>query len=156
MRNQRCCFTGHRPDKLNLNETEVKFLLEKAIDKAIQKGFVTFITGMAMGTDIWGAELILEKRKYNNDIRLICALPHSGFEKRRSYTEKTKFNNILKNADLVKLVNDKYYSGCYQTRNQWMVDHSALVIAVYNGKNSGTKNTIDYANSVGVPVWNVL
>lgn len=156
MKNQRCCFTGHRPDKLNLNETEVKFLLEKAIDGAIKKGFVTFITGMAMGTDIWAAELVLEKRKYNNNIHLICALPHSNFESGRSYIEKTRFNKILKSADLVKLVNDKYYSGCYQLRNQWMVDHSALVIAVFNGKKSGTKNTIDYANSVGVPVWSVL
>lgn len=33
-----------------------------------------------------------------------------------------------------------------------MVNHSARVIAVFNGEKSGTKNTIDYANRVGVPV----
>ena len=37
----RCCFTGHRPEKLSLFETEVKSLLEKAIDTAIENGFTT-------------------------------------------------------------------------------------------------------------------
>ena len=40
----RCCFTGHRPEKLELSENEVKPLLEKAIDNAIAYGYVTFIT----------------------------------------------------------------------------------------------------------------
>ncbi|MFR6448175.1 MAG: hypothetical protein ACLUO6_12150 [Ruminococcus sp.] len=58
----RCCFTGHRPEKLSLSENEVKHLLEKAIDNAIADGYVTFITGMAKGTDIWAAEIVLEKK----------------------------------------------------------------------------------------------
>ena len=36
-------------------------------------------------------------------------------------------------------------AGTYQRRNEWMVDHSSRVIAVFNGEPSGTKNTIDYA-----------
>ena len=156
MRNHRCCFTGHRPNKLNMNEAEIKSLLEVAIDKAIARGFVSFITGMAMGTDIWAAEIVLEKRKYNKNLHLICALPHKGFDIRRSPDEQARFNSIIENADLVRLVSEKYYNGCYQARNQWMVDRTSLVIAVFNGQKSGTKNTIDYANSVGVRVWNLL
>lgn len=37
-----------------------------------------------------------------------------------------------------------------------MVDRSNLVIAVWNGEKSGTKNTIDYAACKGVEVINVL
>lgn len=33
----------------------------------------------------------------------------------------------------------------YQKRNIWMVDHSALLIAVFNGEPGGTLNTIQYA-----------
>lgn len=51
LRLRRCCFTGHRPGKLDIDEEEVKKLLEKAVDDAISQGYVTFITGMAMGTD---------------------------------------------------------------------------------------------------------
>lgn len=150
------CFTGHRPNKLNLSEAEVKALLNKAIDDAISKEITVFITGMAEGVDVWAAEIVLEKKKENEAVKLICALPHTGFEKRRSEEEKEKFNHILENADLVKLINDHYFTGCYQVRNKWMVDQSALLIAVFNGEKGGTKNTIDYAKKCGVPAVNVL
>ena len=74
LRLHRCCFTGHRPDKMELGEKEIKPLLEKAIDDAIAEGYVTFITGMAMGTDIWAAEIILVRKKRNKDLNM-----HAGF-----------------------------------------------------------------------------
>ena len=37
-----------------------------------------------------------------------------------------------------------------------MVDHSSLVIAVWNGLLSGTKNTIDYAKRKNVETINLL
>jgi hypothetical protein len=33
-----------------------------------------------------------------------------------------------------------------------MVNHAARVIAVFDGKKGGTKNTIDYAMKIGIPV----
>ena len=141
---------------MDLGEKEIKPLLETAIDDAIADGYVTFITGMAMGTDIWAAEIVLERRKTNRDLHLICALPHPGFDSRRSMTEKMRYNKIIKKADLVKEINDHYFTGCYQVRNEWMVDRSNLVIAVFNGQKSGRKNTVDYAKRKGVRVLNVL
>lgn len=126
----RCCFTGHRPQKLNHSKRKIKCLLEKAIDDAIAKGYVTFITGMAQGTDIWAAEIVLKKRKRNDNLHLICAVPHPGFENRRSIYEKLKYKNIIKKADFVKIVSENYYRGCYQKRNEFMADRSSLVIAV--------------------------
>ena len=156
LRQHRCCFTGHRPNKLRQSEQEIKPLLEKAIDWAIDNGFVTFISGMAEGVDIWAAEIILDKRKSNADLHLICALPHPGFENRRSMSEKARFQKIIAAADFVKLVGDRYFTGCYQVRNEFMVDHSSLVIAAFNGIASGTKNTVDYAKRRGVRVINIL
>lgn len=152
----RCCFTGHRPEKLAYSESEIKFLLEKAIDHAIADGYVTFITGMAQGTDIWAAEIVLEKKKHNNGLHLICAVPHPGFEKRRNEYETARYNHILCHADYVRIICDRYFRACYQRRNELMVDHASLVIAVWDGRSSGTKNTIDYAKRVGVKIVNVL
>ena len=45
-----------------------------------------------------------------------------------------------------------YRDDVFMTRNRWMVDRSALVIAYYNGASGGTKNTIEYARQQGVPV----
>lgn len=155
-RQHRCCFTGHRPNKLDYSENEIKPLLETAIDNAILDGYVTFITGMAEGVDIWAAEIVLEKKKENKDLHLICAVPHPGFEKRRSQYEKERYEYIIKNADYVTTISDNYYRACYQKRNIWMVDHSSLVIAVFNGIASGTKNTVDYALPKNLKVINVI
>lgn len=50
LRKHRCCFTGHRPEKLKIAEKQLVGLLEAEIRKAIAGGFTTFITGMARGT----------------------------------------------------------------------------------------------------------
>ena len=152
----RCCFTGHRPSKLDYSEGEIKPLLETAVDNAISDGYVTFITGMAEGVDIWAAEIVLEKKKHNTALHLICAIPHPDFEKRRGFFEERRYNHILKNSDYVTTISDHYYKACYQKRNEWMVDRSSLVIAVWNGQPSGTKNTIDYAKRQGIDVINIL
>lgn len=154
--NKSCCFTGHRPCKLGIEWSKVKELLEEEIDGAILDGYVTFITGMAMGTDILAAEIIIERKKHNNNLRLVCALPHPNFDSRRNAEEKIRFNKIIENSDIIEEVNNHCFRGCYQIRNEWMVNHSSLVIAVFNGQKGGTKNTIDYAKNHGVIVHNVL
>lgn len=58
----RCCFTGHRPEKLSQPEAVVKSKLDAAVRQAIDDGFVTFITGMARGVDIWAAQAVLRQR----------------------------------------------------------------------------------------------
>ena len=84
LRLHRCCFTGHRPEKLIRSEAEIKKDLEAAILQAINDGFVTFITGMARGVDIWAAEIVLQLRKQNPNLHLIAASPYEGFESRWS------------------------------------------------------------------------
>lgn len=50
----------------------------------------------------------------------------------------------------IKTVCDAFSYGAYQRRNEWMVNHSDRVIAVYSGEAGGTRNTIDYAKKQGV------
>ncbi len=156
-RTHRCCFTRHRPEKLSIPESKVKAALQKEIRLAIADGINVFITGMAPGVDIWAAEIILELReKENLPLKLIAACPHHGFENRWSLEWQKRYAVIMAKADFIKDVCTYYSRGCYQIRNEWMVDHSAKVIAVWNGSPSGTKNTIVYARRKGVPVINIL
>ncbi len=156
LKTHRCCFTGHRPHKLQLSEKVTKELLIQAIDQAIKDGYITFITGMAMGVDMWASEIVLDKRKENKDIHLIVALPHPDFEKNRNEWEKIKYQNIIRQADLVKVISEYPYKACYQKRNIYMVNHCNRVIAAYTGAPGGTKNTIDYAKRCGVQVVNIF
>lgn len=152
MRRKRCCFTGHRPEKLTVAESALVSELESAIDEAIAAGFRTFISGMCRGTDLWAAAIVLRRRKAHPDIRLICAVPHPGFENHWCSEWRQLYHDIISQADLVRTISPTYSKGCYQIRNCWMVDHSALVIAAYNGSPGGTQNTIYYAEKQGILV----
>lgn len=152
LRLHRCCFTGHRPQKLNRPEAEIKKCLEEAILQAIEDGFVTFITGMAYGVDIWAGQTVVRLRRSNPALHLIAAVPFEGFENKWSPEWKREYAELLSQADLVKIICPGYSNAAYQKRNEWMVDRSARVIAVYNGEPGGTKNTIEYAKQSGVEI----
>lgn len=158
---RRCCFTGHRPEKLHSSERLVKAALAREIWTAYQEGFRTFIVGMARGTDIWAGELILRLRSSHQDVHLICALPHPDFEKNWDTAWQTRYHVIRSQADYEITVCETACKSAYQRRNEWMVDHSAKVIAVYNGTKGGTRNTIEYAGMRGVSIcyargWEVM
>lgn len=150
------CFTGHREEKLNIAADTVKMLLRKEIEQAISDGFNTYLSGMAPGVDVWAAEIVLEMKEKNHDIRLVCALPFEGFDKKRSSEETEQYYSIMERADKVEVICSHYSRSCFQLRNKWMVDNSSLVIAVYNGEKGGTRNTIKYAERCGKEICNVL
>ena len=152
LRKHRCCFTGHRPEKLHKPEEQIKKDLEAAILQAVDDGFVTFISGMARGVDIWAAEIVLRLRESNPAIHLVAASLYRGFEIRWSADWQSRYNAILQQANLVRFVCPSYSPDCFQRRNEWMVDRSARVIAVYNGEPGGTRNTIEYANNQQIKV----
>lgn len=149
LRLHRCCFTGHRPEKLTRSEAEIKRNLEAAILQAIDDGFVTFITGMARGVDIWAGEIVLQLRLHNPNLHLIAAVPYVGFENRWTADWQKRYKDVLDRADLVRYICKSYSRACFQIRNEWMVNRSARVIAVYNGEPGGTRNTIEYAERNG-------
>ena len=151
----RCCFTGHRPEKLNRPEREIKLELKEKICRALEDDFNVFISGMARGVDIWAAEIVLQFREDGVPVRLICACPYPGFEGNWSSSWQTRYTAILREADLVRFISPYYSSRCFQVRNEWMVNHSSKVIAVFNGQPSGTKNTIEYAQQQGIPVHQI-
>lgn len=149
-RMKRCCFTGHRPEKLGVSEADAVTVLRAAIREAYDSGYRTFMSGMARGIDIWAAELVLKAREVHPDIHLICALPHPDFEIRWKQEWQRRYAAILAEADLVKTICPAFSMSAYQKRNEWMVDHSGLLLAFYNGAPGGTANTIQYARKRGV------
>ena len=143
----RCCFTGHRPEKLHQSEKVIIKQLQSEIKEAVGKGYTTFITGMAKGVDIWAAEMVIKLRRKDPRIKLICALPYPDFGQHWKDGWSERFNDIMAQADFVKVVCNEFSYNSYQLRNKWMVDHSSYLIAVFNGESGGTKNTLDYAGT---------
>ena len=152
LRQHRCCFTGHRPEKLDETEEEVQDWLEAQIDRALADGYTTFITGCAMGVDIWAGQIVLRKKAENPNIHLIAAIPWPGFSRRWKDEWQRQYSELIKRADLVVNVCSQYHNSVFQQWNRWRVDHSNRVIAFFSGAAGGTKNTIEYAKSKGVEV----
>lgn len=151
LRKHRCCFSGHRPSKLKIPEKKLTALLEAEIKRAIANSFTTYITGMAKGVDLIAAEIVLRLREGDDRLKLICALPHPGFGQHWGGGWTERFYRVLAQADLSRTICPGFSNASYQARNEWMVRHSGLVIAVFNGEPGGTKNTLDFAQKTGVP-----
>ena len=152
MRKHRCCFSGHRPEKLTQSPSEVRQWLSEQISHAVEEGFVTFITGMAMGVDIWAGEIVIRLRESDPRIHLIAAVPWPGFAARWNEEWKKRYYALLHKADLVRYISKNYDPSVFSRRNIWLVDHSAKVIAYYNGAEGGTKETLNYAKNQGIEI----
>ncbi len=147
-----CCFTGHRPERLDLSEEKVIKWLEEQIDGAIADGYTDFISGTQRGVDIWAAEIVLKKKAEGKNIRLICAAPWDGVESRWEQSWKNRYFQMMKNADEVHYICNFPGRKAFFERNHWMVDRSSMLIAAYTGAPGGTKETIDYAEKKGLEV----
>ena len=146
-----CCFTGHRPQKLGYGENsiqcdELKNRLEEPIIELIEKEGVThFISGVALGVDTYAANIVLKLKSNYPMITLECAIPCETQAVKWNERDRDIYYDLLSKSDKETLLQQKYTSDCMQKRNEYMVDNSNYVIAVWNGKPSGTGNTVKYA-----------
>lgn len=150
-----CCFTGHRPNKLNgYNPSDNKELLFKLrdiiIDHIENKEVDKFITGMALGIDMWAGRIVLKLKEKYPHIKLVAAVPCVNQYNKWPQKSKDEWQSIIHKCDEVHYVsNDTYTSWCMNKRNEWMVDNSRYVIAVWDGAKGGTGNCVNYAVKKG-------
>lgn len=172
IRKQTACFTGHRPDKLGgydmKNPTMLKLrdkLLEIIEILIIEEGINRFISGGALGADqcaFWCVHMM--KKKYP-EIKNLIAVPFLNQDKLWPAEQKYWYKKMLYLADEVINVEE---TGGYkadkdtpfgefspikmQKRNEYMVDKSNTLIAVYDGSKGGTANCVRYAsrNQMGI------
>lgn len=154
------CATGHRPNKLygyNYNEPRWQILKAWFKEELIKRKCTNAITGMALGVDQIFALAVLELKIEGYDIRLVCAVPCRNQQNKWPYQSQRIYNDIIAKADEVVLVtNMPYHPFLMQKRNEWMVDHSNTILAVWDGTDGGTKNCIEYAKKKNKLIINYL
>ena len=160
MRIKKCTFTGHRPQSLpfGFNESDercvaLKQKLRTEIIRQIEENGVThFISGMAIGVDMYAAEIVLGLKSTYNGITLECAIPCETQAEKWSEPLRDRYFDIVAKCDKETLLQHRYTPDCMHKRNRYMVDQADTIIAVWNGKPSGTGKTVQYAQQQGKPV----
>lgn len=150
-----CCFTGHRPQNFSFKFDEthpdcirIKDALKKCIKELITNYNVShFISGMALGVDIWAAETVLSLKQEFPHITLGSALPCETQAVKWNLESRERYYSILAKCDKETMLQKHYTPSCMNDRNKYMVDNSDYVITVWNGSGSGTGSTVKYALS---------
>lgn len=144
--------TGHRPDKLGgYDQTTSNRLVDLATAALKTCGPKKVITGMALG---WDQALAIACGHLS--IPYTAAVLFKGQEGRWSSGQQELYRLLLDAAAEVIYVSDPGFTAAkMQKRNEWMVDHSDAVLALWNGSAGGTANCVRYAQSMHVPVINL-
>ena len=158
--NKVCCFTGHRSQKLpwGFNEQDERCLKMKEelyleIEKSINEGYGTFLCGMALGFDTICAETVLQLKEKYKFIKLIGALPCKNQDFKWNTEQKKRYSNLLNQLDDIRCIYEEYNGAeCMLERNNYMVNNSSKMIALFNGLPGGTKKTIEYAQEQGLKI----
>ena len=148
------CFTGHRM----IPEAEIPLVrqrLRKAVRECLDSGYRWFMCGGALGFDTMAAEAVLAAKEENPETHLYLAVPCAEQADRWSGPDRARYREIMDRADEVHVLSPKYYSGCMQVRNQYMVRHSALCICWLRRFEGGTGYTVRYALRNGRQVVNL-
>lgn len=160
MKETACAFTGHRPKSFpwKYNETApdcvlLKETLAAQIRLLADSGVTDWLSGMALGVDLWCAQIVLSLKEKNPALRFHCILPCEGQEVKWPKAEQEQYHSILKRADEVVYVSRDYHPDCMLERNRYMVDRASILLAVYNGTyRSGTAMTVRYAKEQGTKI----
>lgn len=154
--------TGHRPDKLGgyhkleqSGRVVVPYLTRYLINCHSEMAThpydrIVVISGMAQGWDTW----LMEAAIASGVCYTVAACPCPSQDRKWPPPAREKYQILCGLADKYVEVWHEYDYDCMQLRNEYMVDESDLVLAMWNGTKGGTGNCIDYCHEVGMDYLN--
>jgi uncharacterized phage-like protein YoqJ len=157
------CFTGHR--KINgqyynhQNPTDdwqrLKTYLTAAITGFAAQGYNRFISGMAIGVDQLAAECVRDVRATMPLVELVAAVPFPGQPSNWPQASQQHYMDLINLASNVHIISDDPYAPQkMHLRDEWMINNSQFVIAVWDGRQGGGTNyTLNYALQNGKHVF---
>lgn len=149
------CGTGHRPDKLGGYNDEAFTRLVRIAHEHLtflaHSDVIEVISGMAQGWD-----QALAQAAADLGIKYIAALPFEGQADPWPPEARKRWEHLCnRSSHLYILGTGEYRPEMMQIRNEWMVNNSNHVLAMYDGTAGGTRNCIRYANRLGRSITNL-
>ena len=156
---RRCAFAGYRPHKMPFGNDECapecirfKRILHQKIEALVGEGYAHFLSGGAMGMDMYAAEAVLQLREQYPWILLEMVSPFDAQADRWSDCYRRRHDLLFERADIVTATAHTFSKSCMFRRNRYLVDNADMLLAAYNGQPGGTAMTVAYAREIGIPV----
>lgn len=155
MREQTCCFTGHRqlPPEAR---AEIVNRLERVIAALYERGIRYYGAGGALGFDALAARTVIRLRESCPDMKLILVLPCLTQTRGWRPEDVTEYERIKAQADKVVYTAQQYIPGCMHKRNRHLVDNSSVCVCYLTKDSGGTAYTVKYAKKQGLNVFNIV
>ncbi|MBD2629681.1 SLOG family protein [Trichormus variabilis] len=135
-------FTGHR------NIVNVTDAINQLIDVALERGVTEFLDGLAIGTDQEAAQVLIDRQ-----LLWTAVIPCNDQDRLWSPQQKQRYHQLLKSASNKIVLYPEYTPGVMQARDKWMVTHSHVCLAVYDGRlTGGTALSVNLAIAQHLPV----
>lgn len=155
-----CCFTGHRPNRLPWGDNEadsrciaLKEQLTASLKTAYQKGYRHFFCGMAQGADFYFCETALALAQELEGMEVWAIIPCVTQSQHWDDKDRARYLTLLEGCHHQITLQAHYTKDCMHRRNRFMVEHSSLLIAAYDGNPvGGALYTMAYAMKSGIEV----
>lgn len=137
------CATGHRPQKLGGFSRDAEQIVYGVAERYLRDNRPDkMITGMALGWDTAVALACISLK-----IPFVAAIPFAGQDRNWNAYCQQRYAKILQKADTVEVISPgRYRADKMHKRNEWMVDRSIRVVALFDGvEEGGTYRCIEYA-----------
>jgi len=137
--------TGHRPNKLyGYDESHPgnSYIINEIHSKLKEINPTKVIIGMALGTDQWTARWCIKL-----EIPFVAALPMKNMDAKWPEKAQKMYHAIIKKAAEIWVVpnQEATLNEKMQLRNEYIVDNSDKMLAVFGGQTGGTYNCLVYA-----------
>lgn len=149
------CFTGHRsipPACADALRRDTAALIRSLYGE----GYTLFLTGGALGFDTLAAETLLTLKRECPSLFSVMIIPCENQSSPWPPTAQEHYLELVGASDGCICLQKEYTADCMHRRNRFMVDHSSICIAYFDGRpRGGTGATVRYAQSAGVTVHNL-
>jgi uncharacterized phage-like protein YoqJ len=91
---------------------------------------------MAWGFDLSAGEAVVQHKLLHEDVELVAVEPFAEFRSLFRGEDAERYDALIAAADCRVVVGENNV-GAYMRRNDYLVDHSSLVVAWWDGRRDG-------------------
>ncbi len=144
-----CCFCGHGK---YFKESDIRDKFDKVIHELLADGYFTFYNGAYGGFDSFALRRIATLKTDYPQIENYVVSPYLN----ESYLSRFEYTVKEDTAKILYPFEDRVMPRfAILKRNEWMVDHSDIVVSYINYSWGGARKMYDYAKRKGKRIINL-